>query len=75
MRNNWNFSHSVTPRSEAFGRVDSATTSNGAPMQDRTRMMAKRRIWVLREAEVVDDMGRKVGIHEAERRFTEQFGW
>jgi hypothetical protein len=28
MRSNWNFSHSVTPRSEAFGVVDSATTSN-----------------------------------------------
>ncbi len=26
MRSHWNFSHSVTPRTEAFGRVDSATT-------------------------------------------------
>lgn len=27
MRNNWNFSHVVSPKSESFGTVDASTTS------------------------------------------------
>lgn len=60
MRTNWNFSHAVTPRSEAFGRVDSATTGNA---DYSARAKALREAAARREAAVLDyaEVCRKFG--------------
>jgi hypothetical protein len=52
MRNNWNFSHKITDRSEAFGKVDTTTTSNGTDYSARGK--ALREAHERREAEMRD---------------------
>jgi hypothetical protein len=73
MRNNWNFSHTVTPTSESFGIHDTATT--GSSFVDATRAANVRNAWLRRMALMIDaDTGKAIGFGGALALWEDEFG-
>ncbi len=73
MRNNWNFSHVVTPRSEAFGTHDASTTGNGKGAF-ATRAQQLQDKWIRETAETRDANGNKIGYEAAKMLFQQKYG-
>jgi hypothetical protein len=73
MRNNWNFSHVVTPRSEAFGSHDASTTGNGVGAFNNRAQQLKDK-WIRETAETRDANGNKIGFENAKALYQQKFG-
>lgn len=75
MRNNWNFSHVVNERSNAFGTVDTATTAAAAGKGMTARGAALRDRWCRERENVIDGAtGQRIGYGGAMALYTEEFG-
>lgn len=73
MRTNYNFSHTVSERSEAFGTHDTATT--GSAFVDPTRAVNVRNAWLRRMALMIDAAtGKAIGFGGALALWEDEFG-
>jgi hypothetical protein len=76
MRNNWNFSHSVSDRTNAFGSHDASTTGNSiAEILRESRAAQLKDAWIRRTAQEFNpDTGTLYGFGGALVQWEETFG-
>jgi hypothetical protein len=74
MRNNWNFSHTVSDRTNAFGSHDMSTTGNNSASQ-ASRAAQLKDAWIRRTAQEINPTtGKLYGFGGALAQWDETFG-